>query len=99
MLVWIGCGTAVSSQAIHGFNSEDTNDNSFLTAVALAFGIGISVLVYTIAPISGGHINPAVTFGFVLLGDLSPMLWMFLHVGPVSRCDSGCRCFVGIDGL
>jgi aquaporin PIP len=35
MFVWIGCGTAVSSQAIVGFDAEATNDNSFLTAVAL----------------------------------------------------------------
>jgi MIP family channel proteins len=77
MFVWIGCGTAVSSQAILGFDAEATIDNSFLTAVALAFGIGIAVLVYTVAPISGGHINPAVTFAFVLLGDLSPMVGSF----------------------
>jgi aquaporin PIP len=80
MFVWIGCGTAVSSQAIVGFDSEATIDNSFLTAVALAFGIGIAVLVYTVAPVSGGHINPAVTFAFVLLGDLSPTLGVFYIV-------------------
>jgi MIP family channel proteins len=47
-----------------------------LIAVALAFGIGIAVLVYMVAPISGGHINPAVTFGFVLLGDMTPVKGM-----------------------
>jgi len=73
LFVWVGCGTAVSAQAMLGFNPADTNDNTFLTAVAIAFGFGITVLAYTIAPISGGHINPAVTFAFVLLGDMTPM--------------------------
>lgn len=52
------------------FDPENPQDNSFLTAVAFAFGLVIAVLAYTIAPISGGHINPAVTFAFVLLGDM-----------------------------
>ena len=35
--------------------------------IALAFGITISVLAYSIGHISGGHINPAVTLAFMLL--------------------------------
>jgi len=62
LFVFVGCGAAVSSQAKDG--------DSFLVVVALAFGIGISVLAYTIAPISGGHINPAVTFAFMILGKM-----------------------------
>jgi glycerol uptake facilitator-like aquaporin len=57
-----------------GLNPEDTRSNTFLLAVAMAFGIGISVLAFAIAPISGGHINPAVTFAFVLLKGLNPIL-------------------------
>jgi glycerol uptake facilitator-like aquaporin len=65
LFVFVGCGTAVSTQWMN--TSDDGLDNTFLTAVALAFGIGIAVLAYTIAPISGGHINPAVTFAFLIL--------------------------------
>lgn len=72
LFVWVGCGTVVSSQALLGLDPDTTNDNTFLTAVAMSFGFAIVVLAYTIAPISGGHINPAVTFAFVLLGDMSP---------------------------
>jgi MIP family channel proteins len=32
-------------------------------AVAVAFGFGILAAVYTVATVSGAHINPAVTFG------------------------------------
>lgn len=71
LFVFVGCGTAVSSQSILGFNGSSQQDNSFLTAVATAFGFGITVLAYSIAPISGGHINPAVTLSFVVLKKMS----------------------------
>ena len=70
LFVWVGCSTAVASQAMAILNPGTTNDNTLLTAVALAFGFGITVLVYSIAPISGGHINPAVTLAFVILGQM-----------------------------
>jgi hypothetical protein len=53
LFVWIGCGTVVSSQSILAFKEFSLQENTFLTAVSLAFGIGITVLIYTIAPISG----------------------------------------------
>ncbi|WP_228002308.1 aquaporin [Nocardia australiensis] len=39
--------------------------------IALAFGLALMFLVYTIGPISGCHVNPAVTIGHLLLGRLS----------------------------
>lgn len=38
--------------------------------VALAFGMAITVLVYTVAHVSGGQLNPAVSFGLFLTGKL-----------------------------
>ena len=70
LFVWVGCSTAVAAQAMQILNPGSTNDNTMLTAVSLAFGLGIAVLIYTIAPISGGHINPAVTLAFVVLGQM-----------------------------
>ena len=70
LFVWCGCGTAVSVQAIPVFNTNRVLDTSLLLSISMAFGIAIAVLVYTIAPISGGHINPAVTFAFVVSGKM-----------------------------
>ena len=74
LFVYVGCGTAVSSQSILALDSTDTRSNTYLLAVAAAFGVGNAVLAYATTPISGGHINSAVTLAFVLLGDLNPLL-------------------------
>ncbi|MGW6122272.1 aquaporin [Nocardia sp. NPDC055165] len=39
--------------------------------VAFAFGLSLLFLVYAIGPISGCHVNPAVTLGHMLLGRIS----------------------------
>jgi len=37
----------------------------------LFMGLALSVLLFLIAPISGGAMNPLITFGFYLYGKLS----------------------------
>jgi len=71
LFCYIGCGVAVSTQAFATFDKNGTLGNAFLACVALAFGSAISVLAYTTAPISGAHMNPAVTFAFWLLRKMN----------------------------
>ena len=40
-----------------------TGGQTGLTGIALAHGLAIAVMVSVTAPISGGHLNPAVTIG------------------------------------
>ena len=42
-----------------------------LTAIALTHGFTIAVLVSAIAHLSGGHVNPAVSFSMILTGNVS----------------------------
>mmetsp|Transcript_20207 Transcript_20207/g.35579 ORF Transcript_20207/g.35579 Transcript_20207/m.35579 type:complete len:301 (-) Transcript_20207:146-1048(-) len=70
LFVWIGCGTAVSSQSIDVIKDSQGTYAAFLLTTSLAFGTAIAVLAYSIAPVSGGHINPAVTTSLLLLGEI-----------------------------
>jgi aquaporin Z len=61
VLVIGGVGTAVF--ATHSAGN---------TGIALAFGLSLLAMAYAIGPISGCHINPAVTIGMLLARRLSP---------------------------
>ena len=45
-----------------------------LVGVALAHGLAIAVMVSAMGHISGGHFNPAITFGFLLTRRMAPAL-------------------------
>jgi len=45
-----------------------------LTGVALAHGLAIAVMVSALGHISGGHFNPAITFGFLITRRIEPLL-------------------------
>ena len=45
-----------------------------LVGVALAHGLVIAVMASAVGHISGGHFNPAVTFGFLITGRIAPVL-------------------------
>src|SRR6476646_4159028 len=61
-LIFIGVGVIA--------NHADLASNAGLLAVALAHGFTIAVMVSATAGISGGHLNPAVTFGLLVGGKI-----------------------------
>jgi len=68
IFVFIGTGSVVASKAALGENSIAIPS---LTLIALAHGFAIMVLVYSVGEISGGHINPAVTWALLITDRLS----------------------------
>ena len=48
--------------------------NADLTGVALAHGLAIAIMASAVGHISGGHFNPAVTFGFLVTKRIEPKL-------------------------
>jgi aquaporin Z len=59
VLVFMGCGSAVIAGEKVGF-----------LGIALAFGLSVLVMVYAIGPISGCHINPAITLAMLTAGKI-----------------------------
>ncbi|MFP5207827.1 MAG: aquaporin [Acidobacteriota bacterium] len=60
ILVLFGCGTAVVA-----------GDKVGILGIAFAFGLAQVAAIYGIGPISGGHVNPAVSFGVWTAGRMS----------------------------
>ncbi len=66
-LIFIGVGAIATNYINKGGTTGTLVD---IVAIALAHGFTIAVMVSATAAISGGHLNPAVTFGAWLTGKL-----------------------------
>lgn len=68
VLVFFGAGAATLS---FGFRVTGLSIAAGVVMTALAFGLVLLALVYGIGPISGCHVNPAVTIGFLAARRIS----------------------------
>ncbi len=64
VLVLMGCGAAVS------LGCDPVGNQASVVGTALAFGLSVVAMAYTIGGISGCHINPAITLGVWLSGRM-----------------------------
>lgn len=80
VLVLMGCGVAVSLGCTNA-------DPETVIGTALAFGLSVVAMAYTIGGISGCHINPAITLGVFLSGRMSAkdcgMYILFQVIGAI----------------
>ena len=63
VLTLLGCGTAVSLNC--------GSDIASVVGTAMAFGLAVVAMAYTIGGVSGCHINPAITLGCLLSKRIS----------------------------
>ena len=63
LLVFFAVGVATLS---FGFKIAGASNSAGVVTTALAFGLVLIGLAYALGPISGCHVNPAVTVGFLL---------------------------------
>ena len=83
VLVLMGCGAAVFAGSAAGVVGTGVGT----LGVALAFGLAVVAMAYTIGGISGCHINPAITFGAFLSkrigGKDAAMYVVFQTIGAI----------------
>ena len=85
LLVFFAVGVATLS---FGFEMTGTSRSAGVAVTALAFGLVLLGLAYALGPISGCHVNPAVTLGFVVSGRMPVaegiQYWIAQFVGGVT---------------
>jgi aquaporin Z len=72
VLVFGGCGAAVLAGAHIGY-----------LGVSLAFGLSLLVMAYAIGPISGCHVNPAVSIGLALARKLPGSMLLIYIIAQI----------------
>ena len=79
VLTFLGCGAAVALGC--------GTDTASVVGTAIAFGLAVVAMAYTIGGISGCHINPAITLGCFLSGRMNAkdcgMYMVFQVIGAI----------------
>lgn len=87
LFVFAGVGSAMAYDKL---TSSAALDPAGLVGVAVCHGFALFVAVSIAANISGGHVNPAVTFGLVLGGQITILkgifYWIAQLVGAIVAC-------------
>src|SRR5437879_6448940 len=73
--VFIGAGSIITNTL--------TNGAVGLLGIALAHGLALAVMITIFAATSGGHINPAVTIGFLVTRRIAPLLGILYIVAQL----------------
>ncbi|KAI4329225.1 hypothetical protein L6164_021512 [Bauhinia variegata] len=87
LFVFAGVGSAMAYDKL---TSDAALDPAGLVAVAVCHGLALFVAVSVGANISGGHVNPAVTFGLALGGQITVLTgifyWIAQLLGSIVAC-------------
>ncbi|MBQ8095276.1 MAG: aquaporin [Clostridia bacterium] len=92
VLVIVGCGTAML------VGCDAANGSGYLLT-ALAFGLTIVAMAYSIGNISGCHINPAVSIAFLLRGDITVSEFISYAISQCVGAICGSAVLAAIFGL
>ncbi len=92
VLVILGCGTAMLVGC-------DAASGSGYLLTALAFGLVIVAMAYSIGNISGCHINPAVSLGVLLSGGMKVKEFVSYVIAQILGALAGAGILAAIFGL
>ncbi|KAL1551520.1 Aquaporin TIP2-1 [Salvia divinorum] len=80
IFVFAGVGSAIAYNKV---TTDAPLDPAGLVAVAIAHGFALFVAVSIAANISGGHVNPAVTFGLAVGGQITILTGIFYWIAQL----------------
>lgn len=86
---------SISSELVVGTPGSPVS----LIVVALAHGLILGVMVAALGAVSGGHFNPAVTFGFLVTGKLNPATAALYWVAQLLGATVAGYILVGMTGV
>jgi MIP family channel proteins len=69
-----------------------------LSSIALAHGLAIGVMVAALGAVSGGHFNPAVTFGFVITRRMSALTGLLYGIAQLVGASVAAFLIAGLFG-
>ncbi|CAK9173255.1 unnamed protein product [Ilex paraguariensis] len=87
LFVFAGVGSAI---AFNKLSSDAPLDPPGLVAVAVAHAFALFVGVSIAANISGGHLNPAVTFGLAIGGNITILTGFFYWIAQLLGASVAC---------
>lgn len=93
ILVFIAVGVATEN---FGFKLFGTSTAAGVVTTSLAFGLVLMALAYAIGPISGAHVNPAVTLGFVAAGRMKATEGIGYWVAQIAGAIGGAALLWGV---
>ncbi len=87
ILVFLAVGAAVSGIAGSVGAGTPAGPASGVVGVALAFGLALVAIAYAFGPITGAHVNPAVTLAFFVSGKMraaeAAVYWVAQFLGAI----------------
>ncbi|XP_057787040.1 probable aquaporin TIP-type [Salvia miltiorrhiza] len=96
LFVFAGVGSAM---AYNKLTSDAALDPAGLVAVAVAHAFALFVGVSMAANISGGHLNPAVTFGLAIGGHITILTGLFYWIAQCLASIVACLLLTFVTGL
>jgi len=93
ILVIIAVGTATE---VFGFKLFGGSLAAGVVPTATAFGLVLAALAYALGPVSGCHVNPAVTLGFVAAGRMKVAEGIGYMVAQVAGAIAGAAVLLAI---
>jgi len=93
IFVFIGCGSVIAAQSLLG---ETDIGIPALTVISLAHGFAIMVVIYSIGEISGGHLNPAVTWACLITDRVSFVRAVCYFIAQMGGSVSGAAILYGL---